>query len=188
MLPAFVRPLPRILAALSLLLIVGLTACDSNEPNPEGAGEEELITRVVLTLTPGGGGAAITLTAESNDGVGNGGLTLTPATLTLAANQTYSGTIGLFDDVNNENVTAEVDDEREEHQFFYTVAGASVTIVANDVDSNGLPVGLEYSVTTGGAGSGTLRVQLGHYGDAPKDGITLSDETDLDFLIPLAVQ
>jgi hypothetical protein len=183
-------PLHRIAPAVALLFALGLSACDSNEPDDDGPGEEELITRVTMTLTPAGGGSAVTITAENDSGIGEGGgIVLTPSTLTLAANTTYTGSIELLDTINNEDITEEVEEEDDEHQFFYTVSGLSgTTFTITDTDGNGLPVGLDYTVTTGSAGTGTLRVQLGHYDDQPKDGTTVSDETDLDFTLPLAVQ
>ena len=172
----------------ALLFAVVLVSCDSTEPDDEGPGEEELITRVVVTLTQGGN----TITATANDGSGIGNGSLTVETLELAAGTTYTGRIELFNDQENEDITEEVDDERDEHQFFYTVQGgiaSAVNFAITDEDSNGLPVGLTFTVTVndGASGSGNVRIQIGHYDDAPKDGTTLSDETDIDFELPISV-
>lgn len=176
-----------------LLFAVTFTACDSTEPEDEGAGEEELITRVVLTLTDGGN----TITATANDPDGDG-VGIQTETLTLTSGTTYSGTIDLFNDTADEpdemDIGAEVDEERDEHQFFFTYTGTQggnrVTINVTDQDSNGLPVGLAFQVAVsgGGAAAGNLNVVLSHYDDQPKDGTTRSDETDVDVTFPVVIQ
>lgn len=178
-----------IVAIAALALIIA--ACDSTKPDEEGPGEEELITRVVLTLVGTGGASDVTATATSDSGVGSG-VGLQVETLALEAGATYTATIELFNDEEGEDITEEVDEERDEHQFFYTVSGGLAGLVAFDItdtDSNNLPVGLEFTVTVdaGAAGDGSVRIQLGHYDDAPKDGVTVSDETDLDFEMPISV-
>ena len=181
--------------SLFLLLLAGtFTACDSTEPEDGGAGEEELITRIVLTLT--GGGNTVTATANDPDG---DGVDIQTETLTLTSGVTYTGTIDLFNDTADEpgemDIGAEVSEERDEHQLFYTYeatqGGADrVEVTVTDQDSNGLPVGLTFQVTvTGGdAAAGTLNVVLSHYDDQPKDGTTRSDETDVDVTFPVVIQ
>ncbi len=177
--------------ALSLFLFT-MSACDSTEPDDPHAGEEELITRVVLTLT--GGGQTVTATADDPDGDGVG---IQTETIVLQNGVTYTGSIALFNDLadepEEENVTAEIEDEDDEHQFFYTVGGSvqnGVTVTITDQDGNGLPVGLDYTVAVanGSTGTGTLNVVLSHYDDGPKNGTDRSDETDIDVTFPLTVQ
>ena len=184
------RPLAKYLTfALSLVLFtVVFAACDSTEPDDEGPGEEELITRVVLTLT--GDGQTVTATANDPDGDGTN---FQIDTITLTAGTTYTGSIELADDINGEDITEEVDEEGDEHQFFYTVGGGAagrVTVTITDQDDDGLPVGLSFTVavSAGDAASGTLRVILSHYDDDPKDGMTMSDETDVDVTFPVEIQ
>ena len=192
------RPLSKYLTfALALVLFpVIFTACDSTEPDDEGPGDEELITRVVLTLT--GGGQTVTATANDPDGDGTD---FQIDTITLTAGTTYTGSVELADDINGEDITEEIEDEAEEHQFFYTVGGGvagrvTVTITDSETDygsnevGDDLPVGLafEIAVTDGGAASGTLRVILSHFDDDPKDGMTMSDETDIDVTFPVNIQ
>lgn len=179
------KSFPLVLAFL--LVPFAFTACDSTEPD-EGPGEEELITKITLNLSAGGQ----TVTASANDPDGDGtGFQID--TITLASGTTYSGTIELSDEINGEDITEEVEEEAEEHQFFYTVGGQAssrVRVTITDKDDNGLPVGLEFTlaVTDGGATTGTLRVVLGHYDEEPKNGTDLSDETDVDVSFPIRVQ
>ena len=172
------------------LLALTFTACDSTEPDDDGAGEEELITRVVLTLQ--GGGATVTATADDPDGDGAG---IQTETLTLQPGITYTGTLGLFNDTATEpaeqDIGAEVREEADEHQVFYTLNGFGQTVTLNisDQDRNGLPVGLNFvmQVDEDAAGSGTLNVVLSHYDEMPKNGTDRSDETDVDVTFPVAV-
>ena len=179
-----IRPFALILAGASLLL----GACDSSDPgNDPGAGEEELITRIVLTFTAPGSTVSATATDPDGDGTD-----FTIDTITLDENTEYVGTVQVFDDVNNENIGDEISEEDDEHQFFFTAGGdaaGSLTIIVTDEDGNGLPVGLEFNATTGTGGSvtGTLRVVLSHYDEAPKNGTTPSDETDIDVVFPLVI-
>jgi len=184
------RPLSKYLtfALVLVLFTVVFAACDSTEPEDEGPGEEELITRVVLTLT--GGGQTVTATANDPDGDGTN---FQIGTLTLTAGTTYTGSVKVFDDINNEDVGEEIEEEDDEHQFFYTAGGGAsgrVTVTITDQDENGLPVGLNFTlaVSAGDAASGTLRVILSHYDEGPKDGINMSDETDVDVTFPVNIQ
>lgn len=171
-----------------VLLLVAFAGCDSEEPD-EGPGEEELITRVTLNLSPAGGGTDVV--AEANDPDGDG-TDFQIGTLTLTANTTYTGSITIYDDINDEDITEEVEAEADEHQFFYIPGGGAasrVTVDITDEDSNALPVGLEFTVavSAGDAATGTLQVILGHYDEAPKDGVTQSDESDIDLQFPVTI-
>ena len=165
-----------------------LIGCDSEEPDP-GPGEEELITTVTVTLTPQAGGQAVSFVANDPDG---DGANFTLDDITLAANTTYTGTITLRDDINGEDITEEIEEEDDEHQFWYTPGGDAagrITVTITDMDGNSLPVGLEFTlaVSDGGAATGTLNVVLSHYDDAPKDGTTRSDESDVDITFQVTI-
>ncbi|PIQ63308.1 MAG: hypothetical protein COV99_03300 [Bacteroidetes bacterium CG12_big_fil_rev_8_21_14_0_65_60_17] len=173
---------------LPLLFIVLLAGCDSTDPDPEGVGEEELITRLAVTLSANGQ----SVTYEANDPDGDG-TNLQIETMVLQSGTTYSGSIAVFDDVNGEDVGEEIADEDDEHQFFFIPGGpaaARLSVVATDQDENGLPVGLSFQLTVAGGGSGTasLQIILSHFDDAPKDGVNRSDETDIDVTFPVTIQ
>ncbi len=163
--------------------------CDSDDPDDDGPGEEELITRVTVTLTPMDAGAVVTAEATDPDGDGTD---FQIDSITLTAGATYTGNIQVFDDLNNENITEEVEEEDAEHQFFYFPAGGvadRITVTYDDQDENGLPVGLSFTVavTAGDAATGTMRVVLSHYDEGPKDGVNLSDESDVDVEFPVTI-
>lgn len=172
---------------LSSIVIVG---CDSSEPDEdEGAGELELITTVTVTLTPQGGGQSVTAVANDPEGDGIG---FTIGGLDLIANTTYTGTIAFRDDINGEDITAEIEEEDDAHQIWYTPGGDAanrLTVTINDVDQNGLPVGLDFSlaVSMGAEATGTLNIVMSHYDEQPKDGVSLSDETDVDLTFPVNI-
>lgn len=184
----YMNMLSRLTTLLALVALVTMTGCDSEEPDGD-AGENELITRVTVTLTPMSGGSAIVAIAEDPDG---DGANLTVDAIQLSADETYNGTIALYDGVNDFDITDEVEEEAEEHQFWYTASGAiadRVTITVTDRDDNNLPVGLAFTVTVseGAAASGTFNVVLSHYDDAPKTGTDRSDESDIDIDFLLSI-
>ena len=188
------NPFTRGALALALLGSLSLTACDSGEPDDDGAGEEELITQVTLTLTPTGGGSAVTISASDPDGDG-AGITFSPATLALTPGTTYDGTIELRDTINGEDITEEVEGEAEEHLFRYTLAPASAgTVTITDAESdytsedeNGgdFAVGLTFRVQTeaGASGTGTMNAVLYHFDEGPT---ATSDEIDVDIAFPVS--
>lgn len=190
--------LSRGILALALLGSLTLTACDSGQPNDDGAGEEELITQVTLTLTPQGGGSAITISASDPDGDG-AGITFSPSMLTLTPGTTYDGTIELLDTISGEDITDEIREEAEEHLFRYTLAPASAgTVTITDTESdyssenvNGgdFGVGLAFRVVTasGASGTGTMTAVLYHFDEGPKTSSTAtSDEIDVDIVFPVS--
>ncbi len=164
-----------------------------DDKNPAGPGEEELITTVILTLTETG--TTNQVTAQFQDLDGDGGNSPVIGTLTLEAGKTYTGAIQLLNESVNpaEDVTEEVEEEADAHQFFYTAEGgiaARVTVTITDRDANNLPIGLEFTaaVSAGPAASGTLNVVLAHYDEVAKDGVTRSPETDIDIDFPVNIQ
>ena len=189
----------RSLSKLALVLITGsflATACD-DPAEPGGPGEGELITRVVITLTPIGGGASMSATIEDPDGTGPLPPEPPTQTLTLTQDETYDGTIEFFDasdPANVEDITEEVEAENAEHRVFYTITGLTGVAIPDaslDTDDNGAPVGLTFQVEVDAAatGNGTIQVVLSHYDEEPKgDGSTPSDETDVDVTFTATVQ
>ncbi len=181
-----------ILKFVFLAAVLVLAGCESSvEPEDPGPGEEEVITTVNFTLTEVGNTSNV-VTAQWRDLDGEGGSDPVISGFTLEAGKTYTGAIELLNEEENEDITEEVEEEADEHQFFYTPDAAiasRVTVTITDTDGNNLPVGLEYTVTVsaGAAVTGSINVVLGHYDDAPKDGTTRSDESDIDIDIPITI-
>lgn len=180
--------------AMAVIVAATLTACD--DPTAPVANDQELITDVVITLTPVGGGAAQTSTIADPDGLGPLAPTAQTAALTLTPGVTYDGTIEFLDrsdPADVEDITEEVEEEADEHRVFYVVAGLTGVTVPDaslDQDGSGAPLGLSFQVVVDGAasGSGTIRVTLNHYDDEPKgDGSVQSDETDADVTFTVSV-
>jgi hypothetical protein len=163
------------------LLTVGLLtlSCSDDDDNPIAVDEEEVITTMTISLTEGSN----TVTLETRDLDGDGPDDPVITVENLAANTTYTGAIVLLNETESpvENKTSEIAEEDDEHQFFFDVSGAVTSVVYNDADGNGNPLGLSFTLTTGDAGTGTLRVTLRHEPKKPNDG-SLADaggETDI---------
>ena len=194
--------------AVAVFASAALTfACaDDDEPapigpvepgEPHGPGEEELVTTLTITLTPTGGGTPVTASFRDLDG--EGGDDPVVEVLTVSADTDYDGSVQVLNETETpaEDITEEVEEEAEAHQFFYNTLGgfasASVTITDKESDyvsNTGAdhPVGIEFTLSVpANAQDGQLRVRLSHYDDAPKDGTSLSDETDIDVTFDVEV-
>ncbi|MEM7549363.1 MAG: GTP cyclohydrolase [Bacteroidota bacterium] len=196
--------LKQILLNAAILSCVGLYSCDDDDA-PEAENEVEAITSVTLTFTPQGGGTPAIASAVDADGLGPGNFTqlLTPE---LEPGTTYDLTMSLLDardpsDI--EDIGEEVEEEDDEHQFYFFVTGSIFTAdgsdipgtVYQDTDDNNLPVGLETTWTTSAsAASGEFRVILRHQPDEKNQasatdravGITTGDE-DFDFTFDINI-
>ncbi len=166
------------------------TSCDKEDP--EIINEEEVITTLTYTLTPQDGGAPVVMSFRDLDGDGGNAPTITGGTLN--ANATYSGSLVLLNEQESpaEDITTEIREEAEEHQFFFISDDDSVTASYNtsDVDADGLPVGLIHNVTTTDAGSANLTVILRHEPSktAENDPNAAGGETDIEVTFPITVQ
>jgi len=197
-----------------LILVVGLCviSCgDDDDPmemememEMEGENEEEEeISQVVLTFTPQEG-EAVTATWLDADGEGSGAPTIDDIELVEGVTYTlavvFTNTLGTVD----EDITAEIQEEDDEHQIFFgftdgifadpsgdgNIDNGSDPVNYNDMDDNGLPVGLSTTWTAGGHtdNPGEFNVILKHQPDvktATSDSNTGS--TDVDITFPLSI-
>ena len=171
---------------------------DHDDHHDHGPGEEELITTVVLTLTPLTGGTPISARFQDLDG--EGGNAPTVENLIVANSIVYNGSVELLNETETpaEDITEEVKEESEEHQFFYETTGgissAVVTYADHESDygeniGTDHPVGIAFQLEIPQAATnGSLRVILSHYDHDPKDGSTRSDETDIDVTFDVIVE
>jgi hypothetical protein len=185
---------------LSLVVLVSfslaLTGCKKNDPEP--VNEQEEINRIDIKFTPRGGGQAVTFRFVDADGPGGNPPVFTTAP--LRAGVTYDAKIEVYfvgpDGVTiQEDITEEIEEEDDEHQFFFIINPASLmTHAYSDTDRNGRPLGLRNTFTTASAGSGTLRVVLRHDLNKAFAGLNASNfqqaggETDLDVTFNVTVQ
>ncbi|MBL9016453.1 MAG: hypothetical protein JNL83_19855 [Myxococcales bacterium] len=150
------------LSKTSMLATLMLAACGS--PGGGASNDEEVITTLVLSFAPTGGGVSIT--AEFDDPDGEGGQAGTAQPINLAAGS-YTLTVGFQNrlEAPPEEITDEVRDEQEFHLVLFTgtavAAAGPLTHSYGDQDANGLPVGLTSSVMAR-AGTGQLTVTLRH--------------------------
>lgn len=194
----------RVVVALAFLFV--LTGCSKDDPQKEDT--PELITKVTLTFTPTGGGAAVVATATDPDGDGVQEIAI-DGPIDLAVNTQYVLTIELINGLvavgePGYNITEEVEEEGDEHMFFFGWTGAifqaptgngnidnrADDVSYGDLDAGGLPIGLLSTWTTETTGgSGTFSVLLKHQPDL-KTATSASTvgETDLDLEFTLNVQ
>lgn len=181
---------------LSLLFIATavFVSCSNND-DPEPVNEEEVITTLIATLTPQGGGTAITLQSQDLDGDGPNPPVITVSG-NLAANTTYTGEMRVLNETETpaENITTEVEEEGLEHQFFFTPTNSIVTVAYTDMDTAGNPIGIAFTVTTTAAGTGDLTITLRHEPNKSAAGVSGGDitnaggETDVEATFSLTVQ
>lgn len=171
------------IAFLSLFLTIACSSDDDNSSIPTPINEEEIITTVTVTLTPEGGGTEIILQKQDLDGDGPNAPTV-DVSGDLVAGTTYNAVIELLNETENpaENITEEVEEESDEHQFFFTIGGdLDVTTTYTSFDSNGNPLGTEFTLEAGVASSGTLTFTLRHEPTKPNTGISdAGGETDVE--------
>lgn len=180
----------KLLAVLFISSLV-ITSCSSDD---DGGGEndEEVITTVIYTLiNTADVNDTVTLTFTDLDGEGGANGTY-DVSGPLTANASYSGSMQLWNATENppEDINEEVQNEADEHEFFYSSSAAGVAITKTDFDLDNNPLGLMTTLTTGAAGSGNLNVVLRHEPSKPNDG-TLAGaggSTDVDVTYTISVQ
>ncbi len=181
-------------------------SCSDDDDNPVAENEEELITTMLVTLQNGND----TVTMRFFDADGEDGPIDPVGTTTgaLKASTTYTGSISILNETENpaENVNEEIEDEANEHQFFFITDDLGITSAYSDNESDyenedGVaftttnPVGIKFALTTTDAtGAGKLRVVLRHKPTKDAAGVVGGDitnaggATDIDWTFDLAVQ
>ena len=175
---------------ISILCLAFFASCSDDDDTPAPVIEEEVITTMTLTLTPQGGGTPVIFQTQDLDGDGPEAPDVTEGT--LQANTTYTGSVQVLNELESpaEDITLEVEELDNEHQFFYLFSGGAVaTVDYNDFDDNNNPVGLSITLTTNDPSSGNLTVNLIHLPKKPNNG-TLSDaggESDISAIFDFEV-
>ncbi len=196
-----------------------MLACagDDHDHDHDHDHDNEVISRVVLTFTPEGGGAPLSF--EFDDPDGDGGVSGTADRVELDAGTAYTLSLAFENALVDppESITEDIEAEAEEHLILLsgdlsgpgsTPATALLTHTYGDAESDyganavgeDLPVGLVNTITATTAGSGELRVMLRHLpdvdgapqksGSLPADfaaGMDLAGSVDVDLTFELVV-
>jgi hypothetical protein len=192
---------------LSVLLLSG---CGTDDPKKEDV--PELITKATMTFTPASG-SPVVATATDPDGAGVQNMKV-DGPINLTKNTSYVLTIKLINGLasvgqDGYDVSAEVEEEGDEHQFFFSWTNEAFSDPAgngnvdnrsdalnytggtNSKDKNNKPLGLTTSWKTAltSSSNGTFRVLLKHQPDLKSDvSDSNTGETDLDINFNLNVQ
>lgn len=179
-----------------IFTITVLSACSDNDPDV--INEEELITTLRVTLTPQGGGSAITLEYQDLDGDGPNEPVVSVSG-DLRSNTVYDGSIEVLNETEDpaEDITAEIREKDEEHQFFFSLPQDIGAITYNDQDSNNNPIGLSFTLNVSSPlitpASGNLTVTLRHEPNKTATGVQDGDitnaggETDISATFTVAI-
>jgi hypothetical protein len=168
---------------LFVLSILTFTAC---KPKEDISNEEEVITKVILTLKDAAGKESIFIWNDPDGG--NGAQKPTIDNVNLAANTVYTGTVKLENGTTTPvtDITAEVQKESAVHILVYTASNIVVEIT--DKDTNGKPLGILTKVTTKTATTDKLRIQLKHEPTDKNNGQNPGGATDVDVEFPVTVK
>lgn len=170
--------------AIVLLCALTSTGCRPDKDDPIAPtlppNEEELITTLQLHFHSSGG--AEHKHFEFRDLDGDGGMVPVITADTLSADSIYAVEIMVLNESESpvEDISVEIEDEGDEHQFFFQVTGANVITVYTDSDANGDPIGLNSMWTLGAASNGTVIVTLRHGPDKSATGVSGGDITNAD--------
>ena len=178
--------------AATIALIMTFSACSEDDTPPPPPNEEEVITTLNVFLTDDNGNT-VTFSFEDLDGEGGNAPTITGGDLSIGT--TYSGTITLLNETETpaEDVTLEIQEEDDEHQFFFSSDAA--TFAYTDQDGDGNPLGLTFTMTTssdvndGAAMTVVLRHEPDKFGtDVSSGDITnAGGETDIEVTFPFTI-
>ncbi len=185
----------------AMLLLAGaamLAGCTKEEDDPARPGtpanEEELITTLRLHFHSIGGAEHKHFEFVDLDGQGGDPPVITADP--LSADSIYRVDIEVLNASVSpaEDITEEIEAESAVHQFFYQVSGADATVAYEDVDANGLPIGLGTGWTIGAVSSGSVVVTLRHGPDKTAPGVSSGDitnaggETDIEIAFPVVIE
>ncbi len=179
-----------------LFLIAGtaLSSCDKpNAANVQAPLSNEFLTTTILSLkNTSNANDTPKIAFYLNPHTPNIPPVLTPDSLRLTKNATYSCTIIILDQTKSpaDTVSNTIKQRENEHLFvFYPGGGIMLTDSITDRDTNvpPLPFGLESQIKTGATSTGSLRVVLRHQPNV-KNGLPGPGSTDLDVTYPVSIK
>tara|TARA_B100000965_G_C19562772_1_gene745326 strand:- start:909 stop:1469 length:561 start_codon:yes stop_codon:yes gene_type:complete len=174
-----------IIYTLLILPLITISCSKDEDDTPEPVNEEEVITTMTVTLTPKEGSGTITLQTKDLDGDGPNAPEVSVSG-SLQNGVFYSGSVVFLNETETpaENITEEVEEEADEHQFFVTPGGGIADIIGIEYlnnDSSGYPLGTQFELNTLGSGNGTLTFTLRHEPKKPNTGPSdAGGETDIE--------
>ncbi len=183
---------------MALLAATAITGCKKDDDDPvapaPAPNEEEVITTLRLHFHSAHDVEHFHF--EFTDLDGDGGNAPVIEADTLSADSLYTVTVEVLNESESpaEDITAEILAEDEDHQFFFQVSGANATVVYNDADADGNPVGLATTWTIGAASNGNVIVTLRHEPDKGATGVSSGDitnaggETDIEVTFPVVIE
>ena len=171
-------------------LVSGLVLTGCTKDKDEVTNEEELITTVVLEFRDNGSSDRFNAIFSDPDGEG-GEEPVSFDEIKLRPNATYSVTATLLNESSDPetDISAEVAEEADDHQFYYIPDGVNININVTDQDNAGLPLGILSQWTTGETSAGTVRFVLKHKpGNKASNDDVNKGETDIDLNFVAKVQ
>jgi hypothetical protein len=177
-----------LIAAWAAACALVLAGC-SDDHDHDHDHDHDVINRVVLTVSAEGEAERSFMWEDADGDGGNNPNRID--TVKLSANKIYTGTVSVFKTLEtpSEDLTGTIRTDGKEHQFFYTVSNGIVTVEYADQDERGRPLGLAIRLTTTGASTGSLQIELQHFdNENDKTGTNRSDETDVNITLPVVVQ
>jgi hypothetical protein len=196
------KNLTRLPIYLFAILAMGFASCESDDPEEENDGE--VITDVTLNfqeLNASGAPIGLVTSFKASDPEGiEVGSSPTIQNVTLTKGKTYRMTIVVSNEIEKEDITKEILEEADEHQFFFlgtAVTGNIVTITYDD--PSGKLIGLQNRAVVSsspGTNNAQLRVVLRHDLDKNFPGATnpnfanfvqAGGESDLDITFPVII-
>ncbi len=192
---------------LSMIAIAGLvlTSCSSDDDSTV-VNPEEVITTMTVNLVSDSD--TVTLSFFDEDGADGPTAPVPTVSGSLSANTTYNGSITILNETEDpiEDITEEVRDEADEHQFFFISENVGITTAYTDREcdyddeagcdnGNTNPVGLTFTLSTSDTtGDGTLRFVLRHEPNKEAEGVAEGNianaggDADIDYTFNISVQ
>jgi hypothetical protein len=170
-----------------MALAVLSTSC-KKASNPNDENEHEAINKVELAFSRQGAAAA-TFVMEDPDGDG-GNPPSRIDTIRLSAGLTYTLDVRIKNIVSGQekDLTPMIAAQGKAHELYFIPSGVGVTVVKNDRDASGYPVGLNSTWTVAGPGTGSILLKLMHKTGikGPNDAPTVG-HSDLQVVIPCRI-
>ena len=186
-----------LISSLSILLcscFLVFVACNRDKGLFIHTDPEEPISSLVYTLIPEQGGTEVVISWIDRDGAFGNDPLVTGGS--LIANEVYFGTLELSLGTGDlpDDLTEEILEEANEHQFFFSSTLSDVQISYRDQDSNGNPIGIQNALSTGASGNGTITITLLHLPDKFAEGVSdghimnAGGDIDLEIVLPITIE